>query len=833
MQIFQFIEEKVLLLFAQLFKIQSNWLWEVLSISISITIILLLAWSVKKMSKKKRYKREKGLKRFLRKALYFMTIATTMFFIFSTIVHTSVITYIASTDYKLSDFSLEENQLNQEFLNVDIYDQEGNKVYTIINNGVNRETVTLDEIPDYLQNAFVSVEDKTFYQHSGISVRGYMRAVYYKLTKPSESMHGGSTLTQQLVKNVKGDIYNRNVLHKYQEALLSIVIENKYSKDEILEMYMNQIFLGTGSGNIHGVGTASKHYFSKHVSELTLAESAFLAGLAQAPSAYTKDLELGNQRKNTVLNVMQTNEYITANQATKAKQKTIKFRTKQVEQSAIAAYADYVLKEAKEMYGIDEESMKHKGFDIYTNLNTELQKNMHEAVEGFTFQDDRKEALVQVGMAAVDSNKGEIIALYGGRDYIRGYRNRSYDRFQPGSLLKPLIVFGPAFETGRWDAFSEVKDELRDFNGYKPKNAGDVYEGNISVERALIRSANIPTVSVLSEIGVQTGIDTLVKLGIPVEKEDNQLHIALGGMEKGVTPIEMAQSYATFQNFGYFEPAYAIKYIQDKNGKYISNIREKGKGIDIYSAENAYHMTEILQKVITDKSGTGGNAKIGRPVAGKTGTAEEVGTSGNRASWFVGYTPEISLSVHLGFDEPSNKQYLTTSGGDEPAKLFAQIMKKTLSNNLVSEFQKPTDVISLSEGPLLTKVHKVRLNYNKEEQHVEIEWDEVNTSGGVIYKVYKIGKEGQEIELGSTKETIFYDTELPIKSALLADPDKTDWENNWLEILSTYWKNGVTSIGDSLWKKHSYYVIATYGDKASEPSKVKWILAPKLKEVKE
>lgn len=827
MDIFRFIEMKVLFLFAQLFKIQSNWFFEAVSMLTSIVIISFLTWAVIKSFKIKKKSHVTGFKKFKQNSLFYLTIILNFIFITSYIVHTAIVIYIANSDYQLSDFTFHEDDLQHELLNIDIYDQNGNKVYTVVNDGVNRETASLNEMPIYLQDAFVDVEDKSFYDHSGVSVMGYLRAIYYKIKDPSSSMHGGSTLTQQLVKNVNGDMYNRNVLHKYQEALLSIVIENKYSKNEILEMYLNRIYLG--NGNIHGVGTAAKHYFNKNVSDLNLAESAFLAGLPKAPSSYTENLELGNKRKNVVLSVMKENGSITKSQLERASQKTISFAPKNARKtSSYDAYVDYVLKEAKEDYGITEEDLKNKGYSIYTYLNTNLQNTMYGKAQSFTYKDDSNPQgkKVQVAMAAVDNNRGKIISLYGGRDYVRGYLNRSYNYYQPGSILKPIAVYTPALETNKWAAFSEIMDAKTSFNGYSPKNAGEKYEGNITMQRAIIRSANIPAVTVLQDIGVDKGVETLENLDIEIKEKDKQLHLALGGMEKGVTPIQMAQAYTVFPNNGYFEPAKAIKFIKDKNGHFIDKKDSaKTKGMDVFSSENAFQMTEMLRKVISDPNGTGRNANIGRPVAGKTGTAEEVGTSGNRASWFVGYTPDITMSVHLGFDEPSSNLYLTTSGGDEPAKLFASIMKKALDGTPAKEFEKPLGVKSISEESIPTKVENMKAKYDSKNKQVTITWDKLKINGNMSYKVFKKVKDGDDIEIGTTKEAEFHDKNLTYKGELEEIPTNSDWK----EIITVIIKNIIEFISNLIPERNTYYVIPVYQNANLEPSEDDSVFVPKIK----
>ncbi|MFJ8247963.1 PBP1A family penicillin-binding protein [Peribacillus asahii] len=755
MDIFRFIFTNILSLFAQVFKIQQHWIWEVLSLLMSIVAIGLLIWGLivlfshKEEAITNKYKRIiynvsfyslvglqigflvffMGLigisivviglfilglvalfshkeetfinkyKRILYNVSFYSLVGLQIVLLLFFISRIGITIYIASSDSKLKDYTFDAQALQYELTNIFIYDQKGNPVYKVVHNSTNRDVVTLDEMPTQLQRAFVDVEDKQFYQHIGISIEGYVRAFFYEMIRPSQKMHGGSTITQQLIKNVNGDIYNRNVLHKFQEALLSIIIESKYSKEEILEMYLNRIYLGEG---VYGVGTAARQYFNKNVYDLTLVESAYLAGLPKAPSTYTEDLKAGNQRKNIVLQAMKENETITENQYQKAVQQTIVLKqAKTTQTSALDSYVDYVLKEAKEDYDLSDKDLESNGYHIYTYLDTEFQQHMYQTAQSFSYKDDQesKDKKVQVGIAAVDNDNGNIIALYGGRDFVRGYLNRSYQYYQPGSIIKPLVVYAPALETGKWNAQSTVVDEKTNFNGYSPKNAGEKYAGKITLEQAIIRSANIPAVAVFQDIGIKTGVKVLEKMNIEIQEKDKQLHLALGGMEKGVTPIQMAQSYAVFPNYGYFKPAKAIKLIKNKNGEFVQQKEQAEiKGIDVFTSETAYHMTEMLQKVITEPNGTGKNAKIGVPVAGKTGTTEEEGTNGGiRDAWFVGYTPNVTMSVHLGFDQPSKALYLTTSGGDNPATLFARIMKKSRKNTASVAFQKPQSVKEIEE----------------------------------------------------------------------------------------------------------------------------------------
>lgn len=826
MELLRTIEAKFLYLFALIFKIQSNWFFEIVAIIVSAGIISFLIWAVINIRRHNKSTSYDGFKKISQTIYFYGTLVLTLIFVLLMIIHLALVTYIALSPYKLSDFNFDDSELEQELTNIEIYDSNGNKVYTIVNNGINREMASINEMPKYLQDAFVDIEDKRFYQHAGVSILGYVRAVYNKVLHPSESMHGGSTITQQLIKNVNEDMYNRNVLHKYQEALVSILIENKYSKKEILEMYMNRIYLGKG---VYGVGTAAKQYFGKNVSDVSLAESAFLAGLPQAPSAYTEDIELGNKRKNTVLYAMKENQSITEAQYQKAIQENVALTgTSQSQSTTMDAYIDYVLKEAKEQYGVSEKELKSEGYRIYTYLNTSFQTTMYQSAEQFSYQDDQNAqgAKVQPGIAAIDNNKGKIIALYGGKNYVRGNLNRAYSYYQPGSTLKPLAVYTPAFETGKWTAQSEVKDEPINFNGYTPKNAGEKYEGTITLERALIRSANIPAVSVLQSIGVAKGAETLEKMGITVTEKDRELHLALGGMEKGATPIQMAQAYAVFPNYGHFEEAEAIKYIKDNKGNFLERKTEDASsGTDVFSPESAYHMTEMLQKVISSDNGTGKNANIGRPLAGKTGTSEMDGTTGNRDAWFIGFTPDITMAVHLSFDKPSETLYLNTSGGDEPARLFSSIMKQALANTPAKEFTKPNGVESISALNKLKRVEHVDGKYDKKAKAVTLTWDKQVSTSTITYKVYKKVKDGDDVLLATTTENTFSEPNTLYKDPYVPLPKGGEW----YEILFAILKNIGIFFKNLMVEKHTYYVIATNENEVTEASNDESVYVRKIK----
>lgn len=817
----------ILAIFAYIYKIQSSWFWEIVSMAVMLLIVFGSGYFMAQYIRKRNVKQSTGFKGFVYKTIKWLITGIFIIFGMGLILHICLIAYIVSNNGKLEDYAFESNKMTKEKSNVNILDERGNIIYTITSDNKNREYAKKEDIPQSLKDAIVATEDKTFYEHSGVSIKGYARAIFYKVTGRSEGMHGGSTITQQLVKNVNEDIYGRTVVHKYQEALMAIILENKYSKEEILEMYLNSIFLGTSqNGNLYGVGVASEYYFNKKPMELTVSQSAYLAGLAKAPSTYTTDLKLGNERKNVVLDLMKQYGAITSNQKMKEQEKEIKL-IKEPNSNDIkyAAYADYVVKEATEKLNISKEEIFENGYSFRTYIDKDMQENMYDTAENTTFSDDRTgEDIVQVGMAAVNNETRKIVAIYGGRNYRYGYTNHAYNLYQPGSILKPLVVYGPALDSGKFTAYSKIVDEETDFGEYKPKNSSNTFAGKVTLEQALIRSLNIPAVKVLQNIGVEYGINTLTNVGIKIEEEDKGLHVALGGMEKGVSPIQMAQAYSTFPNYGYYEEANAIKTVEDGEGRVIHQEAEMPKQrTDVFKAETAFNMTEMLEKVVSSGNGTGKAAKIGRPVAGKTGTAQEPlleDGSGNRAAWFVGYTPEFTVAVYNGFDKPSKENNLSYTGGSKPAEMFSSVMKKQMKNYLEKEFAQPVTASSLYDLDLLKGADNLKASFNKDKKRVELKWEAQDKVDGIIYKIYSQNESGEFVQIGKTSDLNYYDYSINTKA-----DDYEELSGGVMDVTSSVFENIKKSYSNVVGEFKYYYIVSEYGDVQSEQTKTvkKWI----------
>ena len=555
--------------------------------------------------------------------------------------------------------------------NTSIYDKNNQEIQSL-SSSQNREMFHLKDLPEYLKMAFVMTEDKRFYQHGSVDPKGIFRALYNDVMTGSKK-EGASTITQQLARNVflsNEKTYER----KSKEIIIAAEIEKKYTKDQILEMYLNYIYLGSGA---YGVQAAAHEYFGKDAKDLTIAESALLAGLPKAPSSYSprNHLDLAKKRRAVVLSIMRKNNLITPEQEKEANDEEITLAKKTVSRySPYQAYIDYAAKEAAKDLNIPLEQLSRGGYQIYTNFDTSLQKSMNQAVSNYSFSEDEPDQVVEVGMTSIDPKTGGILALYGGRNYSYRDFNHSTAPYQPGSVLKPLAVYAPALETKLWKPESLIKDEPMSFGNYSPHNAGGRYHGYVTLEEALARSLNIPAVSLLQQIGVDKGYLFVQNAGIPLDPNDRNLSLALGGLTRGVSTLKMAQAYGAFANKGVMNEAYSVREIKDKNGTTIFTVTPQSKAI--MTPETADDITKMLKDVIVKPYGTGRSANIGLPVSGKTGTTQLniKGLDGNKDAWFTGYTEEAATSIHIGFDRTDKNHYITGGGGKTPAELFKDLM---------------------------------------------------------------------------------------------------------------------------------------------------------------
>lgn len=570
-----------------------------------------------------------------------------------------------------------------------IYDKDGDKAGNLSAYGQKGTFVSLNKISTNLQNAVVSTEDKRFYEHGAVDIRGIGRAILGIVTA-GHITGGGSTITQQLAKNAyltQKQTFDR----KARELFLAIEIEKKYSKKEILEMYLNKSYFGNG---VWGVEDAAHRYFGKSAANVTVSEAATLAGMLKGPGIYNPIDHMDNAlaRRNTVLQLMKDNEKITAEQQNQAKASPIQLAddySNSIETSKYPYYFDAVVNEAISKHGISEQDILNNGYKIYTTLDQNYQKSMETSFANSNlFPPNAADGtLVQGASIAINPKTGGVMATVGGRGthVFRGW-NRAIDSARsPGSTMKPLAVYTPALEAG-YDPDSVLKDEALSY--YNVQNYSKTYSGEVPMYQAVAQSLNAPAVWLLNEIGLNKGVSKVEKFGISLEKNDHYLGLALGGMTKGTSPLKMASAYTVFANQGVKKETHFIRKIVDSSGAVIY---DDGNGSDVNAtqvttASVANKMTSMLQGVFS--TGTGVNAKpYGYQMAGKTGTTEN-GDGGTNANdqWIIGYTPDVVITTWIGFDESSATHYLTGSSGTGVSTLFKDEASGILANSPKTKF---------------------------------------------------------------------------------------------------------------------------------------------------
>jgi penicillin-binding protein 1A len=565
-----------------------------------------------------------------------------------------------------------------------IYDING-KLINTVHSVENRVPVSINKIPKNLQNAFVAAEDARFYQHIGIDPRGILRAVWSNITDRGVS-EGGSTITQQLAKNALLS-QDRTLKRKLQEAILALQIERQYSKNEILELYLNQIYFGQGA---YGVQSAAMVYFGKNVEDLTLAECAMLAGIPKSPNYYSpfNNLKAATERQATVLDQMVKYNFIDTATETQAKNTKLKLASRATpsdnKNQTASYFIEYVTQSLIDKYGAD--AVYKDGLKIYTTLDLDMQEAAEEAMQKLPNVRTDSNGLQQPqgALVAIDPRTGYIKAMVGGRGNDQFNRAVLAER-QPGSAFKPFVYLA-ALESGMTPS-TMIEDSKISFGNWTPMNYDENFQGPVSLRTALEQSLNVPTVKIANQTGVdkplyyaqQMGITTLVLQGAT---NDRNLAMALGGLTRGVTPLEIASAYGVLANQGvHVDPISVIKIV-DRTGKVLESVVPKEKAV--VNERSAYILTDMLRGVIA--RGTGTAANIGRPAAGKTGT-----TSDYKDAWFVGFTPDLVASVWVGYD---TGEYLNgITGGGLPATIWRTFMQKALAKIPARDFIKPNGVV--------------------------------------------------------------------------------------------------------------------------------------------
>jgi len=573
-----------------------------------------------------------------------------------------------------------------------MYDSQG-ELLTRIRGSENRVVIPLEQIPVHVRQAFLAAEDLRFYDHGGVDIVRLFGALLANIREGSYAQ-GGSTITMQLIRQSHLST-QKTIARKLEEMWLAIQLERQLSKDEILAMYLNYIYFGSGA---YGIQAAAQTYFDVNAQELSLAQAASLAASIKAPSHYapSASTEANQSRRNYILSTMLSHGMIEPDAYEKARNEAVQVAQKEPDLFEHGWFVDAALDEAERILGLTSDEVLSGGFVIDTTLSRNHQQVLEAQFERDVFPANASDGTrVQSAAACVDTRTGEVLAIVGGRSYDvrRGFNRATQLRRQPGSALKPLVVFAPAIDQFGYTPASVLKDEPTSFNGYKPRNSGYTYYGNVSIRAALKSSLNVAAVALLNQIGVQAGRDYLQKVGIPLDDRDANLSLALGSMTYGVSPVELAAAYSPFANGGHFYAPHFIRRISDAQGRVL--YQHRAEGTRVLKATSAYLMTSILQTVTS--SGTGAKlSAAGTPVAGKTGTVNMTG-GGNRDIWMAAYNSEISCAFWMGFDEPDQNHRLQSwvSGGDNTAAMARNYFKALYQNRSDKpQFTRPDGIVT-------------------------------------------------------------------------------------------------------------------------------------------
>ena len=536
----------------------------------------------------------------------------------------------------------------------------------------NRKNISFKEMPDNLKNAYVAIEDERFYKHGGVDIKRTGAATLNYIFSFGKASFGGSTITQQLVKNLTGNT-KATITRKVDEWTKAMALEVAMSKEEILEAYLNIIYVGP---NVYGVETGAEYYFSKHAKDLSLEECAFLAGINHAPNAYNPfregedNSEKIKKRTNTVLSKMLELKYISQEDYNKAKEKVdngLKFKRGDIEvEKEVEIYSYHtdaliseVIKDVADKKHISEEFATNylymANLKIYSTQNKDIQKTMEKEFNKKMYllkSKNDENATSQAAMVVIDNKTGYVVGCVGGlgeKETSRGFNRATQAKRQTGSAIKPLAILAPGIDKKIFTASTTFVDEETDFNDgsdepYHPTNY-DGYLGEITVRRAVESSQNIPFVKMMEEITPKTSIKYLKKMGIStLTDKDENLALALGGLDIGMSPLETAAAYATIANDGkYIEPTFFTK-IETSEGKTVLKSKQKKK--NVFSKETAYIIKELLTEPVNGTYGTATYCKMkNMDVAAKTGTTNE-----NYDRWLCGFTPYYSAATWFGFD---------------------------------------------------------------------------------------------------------------------------------------------------------------------------------------
>ena len=595
--------------------------------------------------------------------------------------------YISSIYINARAMKLNEDILSSPYISVQVYDKENKPLKE--DNEINRNFAKIDELSADTKNAFISIEDKSFYSHHGVNYKRIAKAMLNNI-KSRSLKEGASTITQQLVKNTQLTS-EKTFERKIKEVALAQKIEAKYSKDEILQNYLNIIYFGN---NCYGIENAANYYFSKHAKELNLEESAMLAGLIKSPAKYSpiRNKENCINRRNLVLSEMYKDEVISTEDYNKAKNSPLNLSINNERKNKLNSYSQASIDEAEMILGLPARQIALKGYKIYTYQNHNKQEALENAINSQNLETD--------SAGIVINNSNHSIEAYIGDSIFKILDAKR----QPGSCIKPVLVYAPALNEDIIYPCSQILDEKTSISNYTPKNVGNVYRGYVSAREALSKSINIPAVKVLSYLGIDKGKAYAENMGITFDEKDDNYTLALGGMTYGVNLQQLAGAYSTFANNGYYAAPKFVSFITDKNNRLV--YINKPKAQQVLREDCAYLITDMLRTCAT--SGTAKKlASLNMDIASKTGTVGKSNSKENLDAWNISYTKEQTCGIWIGNLDNTPINY---AGGNQPTEIVKQYFASVKDN---STFTTPESIVEKNiDGTELSENHRIVLANN-------------------------------------------------------------------------------------------------------------------------
>ncbi len=595
----------------------------------------------------------------------------------------ALVAYVMSRD---AWHMLDEEKLGYDALSVRILDGD-DELFSALGAGEERLLTRIGDLPEQVKNAFIAAEDARFYDHPGVDAVRILGAAWSDL-KAGAFVEGASTITQQLIKLTH--LSSRKELsRKVDEAILAVQLERVYGKDQILEMYLNTVYFGSG---YYGLETAARGYFGVSAGELTVDQAALLAGVLKSPARFAphRRPEAAVGRRGVILHLMAEYGMISEAEADQAAARPLRLK-KDPALERRGYYVDYALQESCRLLGITMNRLLTGGYTVYTGMDRQAQSLCEGLFQNDGYFPQVNGESAQGALCLIDAHTGHISALVGGRDegVALGFNRAVNIHRQPGSVIKPILVYAPALEAG-YTAADMLLDEASTFGDYAPSDANRRYRGWVTMREAVTRSLNIPAVELFEQLGIGRCKSFARQLGIPFDKNDTRLALALGGFTYGVSPQELCAAYAAFADGGVYRPPTLIRRIEDQNGRVVYESHPFARRV--MSEGSAFLLTSMLQSVVQR-----GTAKalsdLPMEVAAKTGTVGD--ERGNRDVWLAAYTADHAAVIWMGFDENSHGKLLPpdSGGGGYPAALMKEVLTGLYAGRTAPVFRQPDSVV--------------------------------------------------------------------------------------------------------------------------------------------